>query len=59
MHKAKNVESLPILRQLALNLTKMETTQKRSMKSKLNRSLLSDEYRKLLIFNHVIRTRTK
>lgn len=53
VHEANSVESLLILRRLALNLAKMETTQKRSMKSKLNRSLLSDEYRELLIFGHV------
>ena len=38
---------------MALNLAKLEITQKRSMKSKLHRSLLSDEYRELMIFADV------
>lgn len=53
IHDINSVESVLIMRRLAFNLAKMETSQKRSMKSKLHRSLLSDEYRELIIFGDV------
>lgn len=53
VHDLNAAESLAILRRMALNLAKLETTQKRSMKSKLQRALLSDDYRERLIFADV------
>lgn len=53
VHDLNAAESLAIVRRVALNLAKLETTQKRSMKSKLQRALLSDDYRELLIFADV------
>jgi predicted transposase YbfD/YdcC len=53
VHEQRTAESLAIVRRMALNLAKLEITQKRSMKSKLHRSLLSDEYRELMIFADV------
>lgn len=53
IHDGNAAESLAIMRRLALNLARLETTQKRSIKSKVQRALLSDEYRELMIFSNV------
>ena len=47
------IESLTTLKRLAFNLAKQETTRNQSMKSKLHRASLSDEYRALMIFGNV------
>ncbi|MNM90875.1 Transposase DDE domain protein [compost metagenome] len=53
VHNSNAAESLAIMRRLAFNLARQETTQNRSMKSKVQRALLSDEYRELMIFSDV------
>lgn len=50
VYEEESAKALSSLRRIVLNMAKLETTQTRSMKSKIHRASLSDEYRELLIF---------
>ncbi|QSD45974.1 ISAs1 family transposase [Pectobacterium brasiliense] len=53
IHDENCTKVLSLVRKMALNLAKMESTQNRSMKSKVQRALLDDDYRELMIFANV------
>lgn len=53
IHDINSVKLLAVARRMSLNLAKLETTEKRSMKSKIQRALLSDDYRELMMFGFV------
>ncbi len=48
MHSRKDY--LPVLKRIALNMLKQETTIKRSMQRKCNKALLNEKYLEKIIF---------
>ncbi len=50
VYEQNSAEALAVVRRIVLNLAKLETTQKRNMKSKTQRTQLSDDYREMMIF---------